>query len=96
MAKAKYGSTVRIPHEVYERVTKAAKECGSPVGSFVSDALEDVLKGLEAESAIRPRCIDKRKAHSSDPVVQKKKPTTSQRPIKKSGKTALGNRAIVG
>lgn len=95
MAKARYGSTVRIPHEVYERVSKAAKECGSPVGSFVSDALEDVLRGLEAESAIRPRCIDKARAHQSDPVVQKKKPAVSQRPIKKYGKTALQNRAII-
>lgn len=69
MSSAKYGKTVRVPGEIYEQVAAAAHECGMPVGAFINDALEDVIKGYKAGSAIRPRCIAKAKAHGSDPVV---------------------------
>ncbi len=73
MSSAKYGKTVRVPGEIYERVTAAAHECGMPVGAFINEALEDVLKGYQAKAAIRPRCIAKAEAHGSDPVVSRAK-----------------------
>lgn len=69
MAGKEYGGNIRLEKALHDRVSKAADACGQPVMRFVTDALEDVLAGLEAESQILPRCIAKRKAHGSDPVV---------------------------
>lgn len=76
MSQAKYGSTVRVPHGIYEKVTKAANDCGVPVGTFIADALEDVLAGLEAGSPILPRAIDKRIAHNRSALVKEDANTT--------------------
>lgn len=85
MEKAKYGTTARIPRDTYDRVSKAAKECGVPVGTFITDALEDILSGYDAKAVIRPRCIAKAEAHGSNPVVESTTRQATQR--KKTQKT---------